>query len=379
MRVRRIEVENYRGFERLAIDLPLSGPVVLIGENGAGKSSLLRLLAIALERVLAPGMDGSSLSPRDIRRGASSLSVRVEFSDGQSWRVESFDGRLGGRDTVNSGDAPGLPPRPISLVVLANRGVPSTTFGEFIDWFRKTEDVENEVRLQSDDTHREPKLQSVRRALERFVAALPGAEYSRPRFSRVGEWADDGRGTFLVDKRGVTLALDQLSDGEALTLLLVGDLARRLALTGSQDPLAGPGIVLIDEVEQHLHPRWQRALLPALGATFPQVQFIVTTHSPVVLGTIPRENVLWLRDFQRVERMPHTYGRDGTNLLVDVMGVPPHTDDIQHAVDDLALAIDAEDFARARRLLAELEERIGADDPEVIRQRTTLDFLEDEP
>lgn len=397
MRVRYIEVENYRGFERLQLELPDEGPTVLIGENGAGKSSLLRLLAVALANVTAPmSREGPALSRRDIRREAESVAARVELSDGRTWRLPPFDGRGPSRGIVNAGPGPSRPVGSVFTYLPAYRTVadePARTarreapfarasFAPFLDWYRRTEDVENEIRLRSDAEHRDPLLESVRRALVTFVARLPGARYANPRFSRVGEWAAGGRGTFLLDKDGVTLALDQLSDGEAMMLLLAGDLARRLgeaASNGTGDPLSGPGVVLIDEIEQHLHPQWQRAILPALGAAFPRLQFIVTTHSPVVLGTIPRENVVWLHDFRRVEAMPRTYGRDGTSILSDVMGLAPHLEELERLVGEIARAIDWEDFARARQLLRELEEILGPDDPEVIRQRTALHFLEGEP
>ena len=69
---------------------------------------------------------------------------------------------------------------------------------------------------------------------------------------------------------------------------MVGDLARRLAIAndGRVDALSGSGIVLIDEIELHLHPAWQRDILPRLMATFPNVQFFVTTHSPLVLAQL---------------------------------------------------------------------------------------------
>jgi energy-coupling factor transporter ATP-binding protein EcfA2 len=396
MRVRRIHVENYRGFEHLTLDLPEVGPVVLIGENGSGKSSLLRLLAFGVARVLDPmeRLPIPAVDQRDIRRGAEAVAARIDFDDGRSWRLDPFQGDgTGGSGVVNAGLGASVPRGTMFAYIPAHRFVEGdrdetvgavfvssrATFTRFLEWFREVEDVENEVRLRADPNHRDPRLECVRRALERFVAALPGAEYRHPRFSRVGEWAAGGRGTFLVDKQGVTLALEQLSDGEALTLLLVGDLARRLTdvRAGPDDALARAGVVLVDELEQHLHPRWQRAVLPALMATFPNVQFITTTHSPVVLGTIARENVVWLHEFRRVDAMPRTYGRDVTTLLVDVMRLSPHPEPVESLLARIAEALDAEDFRRARELLNDLEKLLGPDDPDVIRNQAALSFLED--
>lgn len=92
----------------------------------------------------------------------------------------------------------------------------------------------------------------------------------------------------LVDKDEETLDLSQLSDGERSFLAMTCDLGRRLALANPQlgDPLQGAGVVLIDELELHLHPKWQREIREKLRQTFPNIQFIATTHSPFVIQSL---------------------------------------------------------------------------------------------
>ena len=92
----------------------------------------------------------------------------------------------------------------------------------------------------------------------------------------------------LVDKAGVALDLSQLSDGERSFLAMICDLGRRLALANPllDDPLHGAGVVLIDELELHLHPTWQREVSEKLRNTFPNIQFIATTHSPFVIQAL---------------------------------------------------------------------------------------------
>lgn len=93
------------------------------------------------------------------------------------------------------------------------------------------------------------------------------------------------------------LSIDQLSDGEKCLLAMVGDIARRLAIANPSlgDPLQGEGIVLIDEIELHLHPQWQHKIIPRLTETFPNCQFIVTTHSPQILSHVYPENIYILQ------------------------------------------------------------------------------------
>ena len=92
----------------------------------------------------------------------------------------------------------------------------------------------------------------------------------------------------LVDKAGVTLDLSQLSDGERSFLAMICDLGRRLALANPllDNPLHGAGVVLVDELELHLHPKWQREVSEKLRETFPNIQFIATTHSPFVIQAL---------------------------------------------------------------------------------------------
>jgi predicted ATP-binding protein involved in virulence len=92
----------------------------------------------------------------------------------------------------------------------------------------------------------------------------------------------------LVDKEGSSLDLSQLSDGERAFLALICDLGRRLILANPllPNPLLGAGVVLIDELELHLHPKWQREVSQKLRRTFPNIQFIATTHSPFIIQSL---------------------------------------------------------------------------------------------
>ncbi|MBT1869344.1 AAA family ATPase [Enterobacter mori] len=105
----------------------------------------------------------------------------------------------------------------------------------------------------------------------------------------------------IVLKKGTSeLDIQQLSQGEKTILTLVGDLARRLILLNpkSDNPLLGYGIVLIDEIDLHLHPQWQQTIIERLTSTFPNVQFVVTTHSPQVLSTVNSRSVRILQEIE---------------------------------------------------------------------------------
>lgn len=99
-----------------------------------------------------------------------------------------------------------------------------------------------------------------------------------------------------IEKDGQLLTVNQLSDGEKCLIAMVSDLARRMAIANpTGDPLQGEGIILIDEIDLHLHPKWQRMIVPKLLEVFPNCQFIISTHSPHVLTHIQPENIFLLR------------------------------------------------------------------------------------
>lgn len=140
-------------------------------------------------------------------------------------------------------------------------------FRVFFEWFRNREDIENENRI-ADGDYREVQLEAVRRAIARLVSGFDEIQVKRSPLR------------MTVRKFGEELIVNQLSDGKKCLLALAGDLACRFAIAnpGRTDLLEGNGIVLIDEVDLHLHPAWQRGIVTSLENTFPACQFVVTTH-----------------------------------------------------------------------------------------------------
>ena len=140
-----------------------------------------------------------------------------------------------------------------------------------------------------------------------------------------------------VEKNGVSLRIEQLSDGEKCTLALFGDLARRLAIANpyNSNPLHGEGVVLIDEIELHMHPSWQRKVLKKLGDVFPNIQFIITTHSPQVLGEVG--DAFNIYGFERadnvvfVNKINSLVGWDSNYILGEFM----NTDVVNKATEEM--------------------------------------------
>ncbi len=170
-----------------------------------------------------------------------------------------------------------------------------------------------------------------------------------------------------------------LSDGQRVMLTLIGDLARR-ALTLNphleKDVLKlTPGLVSIDELDLHLHPRWQRRVIHDLKRTFPMIQFIATTHSPQLVGeALPRE--IRILDKGAAFTPPRSFGIDSSRILEELMHVPRRTEQTDKLLSRMATEIEKEQLDDARKTLAEVEQTLGKADPEVTGANTLIDLLD---
>lgn len=407
MQIERLQVENYRGFQGLELAFE-PDVTVLVGVNGAGKSSLLDVIAVMLSDALyrAAGERPRSFSDLDIRTGESScwaeLTARFPATpDSVTWSLtHARKGFKRGRsvargammqwveNTQSRRSEQQSMPEPIAVYYPTERttlDVPdrvrkkhsftsvdalvqalearTVDFRLFFEWFREREDIENERRAREDQDHRDPALQSVRCAIETFMP-----EFREPRVQRVPQ-------RFVVTKRGVVLEVDQLSDGERSLLALVGDLARRLSMATPTDALRHPAVVLIDEIEIHLHPAAQRNLIGNLRRTFPNAQFVLTTHSPYALGEVPARCVRLLRDFQIEAPTIETEGQSVSVISTEVQGASVRPTAIESLIVDTRRAIDENDRGAAEQILSRLKEKVGDADPDVIRLEAFLDLL----
>ncbi|MBG23280.1 MAG: recombinase RecF [Idiomarinaceae bacterium] len=166
-------------------------------------------------------------------------------------------------------------------------------------------------------------------------------------------------------KDGVELSVLQLSQGEKSVLALVADIARRLTLLNPQSssPLKGCGVVLIDEIDLHLHPGWQQQVVPRLRSTFPNIQFIVTTHSPQVCHTVDSEHIWLLTDGRKFQAPKGTRGGVSSWVLENLFDVsprPPGDEYTQKLREYKTLVFeDKYDTPQAERLRGELRNHFG--------------------
>lgn len=327
MKLEQVTLENFRAFDRLELNLG-SRLTLLLGGNGSGKTSVLDGIAIGLGAALThlPSVSGVTFKKQgDIRQHDNALApytrVHLETTRGLQWdRIQKRDkGKATLKaipqtkglkaleahldetviDPLNSGDEYVLPmfafygvSRAVLEVPLRRKGFPKnhsrmealdqaleaqSSFKSAFVWFYNKENEEHRLQKEKrsfDATLNE--LDAVRRAITRVFPDIsdPHIELNPLRFA--------------VTIDGETLDLKQLSDGYKTLLGLVIDLSMRMALANPHldDPLGAEAVVMIDEVDLHLHPSWQQRVLGDLLTTFTNTQFIVTTHSPFVVEAL---------------------------------------------------------------------------------------------
>ena len=330
MYVNKIELKNIRGFEDLKFNLArpdgsYAGWTVFTGDNGSGKSSLLKAIAVALTgkdtaRALQPSFH------RWIREGAAEQEGRIELTIAPQKGVDDFSG--GGKTAYKNFPA---------TIVLRNVGKETTT--EVIDsqktarrglwsteahgWFSCGYGPFRRVFGASPEATR----LMVGATTERFVTMFQEAAS----LFEVDQWLRnlshkklegkttesahldllleilrddlmpnqitvdrvDSDGLWLKDRHGLQLAWSDMSDGYRAALALLADILRHLISAYGIEGLAEKeadgklrivkgGVIMIDEIDAHLHPEWQREIGFWLKQHFPNIQFLVTTHSPII-------------------------------------------------------------------------------------------------
>jgi predicted ATP-binding protein involved in virulence len=413
IRVKKLKLENFRGFEQVELEFH-QDLTVLIGENGAGKTAILDCLAIFLnifaeeiikrKHVKIKNDLESNIEILDIKQDkfetTNEICLLVEYKSATGEMncgitfTKDYEFRISQITAIpwnitSKKNFPILIYYPTSTVAFINfidfkdardnfrtdiltiydhaLDKKAFNFTYFFEWYRWQENIEKQLG-------KNPTLDQVRQA----IYSLLSDEHNQ--FDNLAiNWLNNPSGEMLIQKNATVLNINQLSSGEKTLLALVADLARRLAIANPHrdQPLTGYGIVLIDEIDLHLHPRWQRHVIPRLRKTFPNCQLIVTTHSPLVLSQVKRENVVILENFQVVKNTPYTFGRDNNSILYELMAVKQRPDNMQKQLDKFYELLDDGNKSAAQELLQQLSQDLGENDTAIVRAYHHLAFMDE--
>ena len=408
VRISRITLNNYRSFNNATIDLN-GDSVVIFGENGVGKSSVLHAINLLFIRMLYSIVQEKTkptiyIQTGDIKNGGDECNIEVDFDiSGKSYsfaRNIKRDGhgeykRKNLESIVREFRSDFLESDSSNMPIFVNYGIHRLVldiplrirqrhvfdkrsaltkaidnkidFRTFFEWFRYQEDLENEMIIEKKDfMYRDRALQAVRESVQAMLDYAGDLHIERHPL------------TMVIKKDGERIAVNQLSDGEKCTLALFGDLSRRLALANPslENPNHGKGIVLIDEVELHMHPRWQRRIIPVLKRTFPNVQFIITTHSPQVLGEVGDGFKIYSMQKDgnevRLELLPRLDGWDSNEILEILMRTAHINKETERSFEQIFDCLANGQYKEAKKDLDSIQHRMSKNNPNLLRAKMIL-------
>ncbi len=426
MLLKTLTLTNIRAFNHAEITFQ-PGMNLIVGINGVGKSTILDSLRILLSQALPKLSQSRSKAHQfqdsDITVNQLNFHARLTFDIAEiecialvsHRKIPSntdpdsigliFDRKIvSPMDPEVIAELKSAAQQPLALYFSTRRSLPENTkspkpspglaaafkdslthrglrLPEFADWFFAQEQL-----VLENAPNAESHLNVLKVAVKLFMEDCAYVRVRRKTLDkdRNGKETRKVQATFLIEKSGVELDISQLSDGERGILALVIDLARRLSIANPSldDPLQAQAVVLIDELDLHLHPQWQRSIVSKLTTTFPNCQFIATTHSPLIIGEVAPDNIILLRQEEgRVNVIQQSnlegFGLDSSWILRQLMDTDSRNPQTQAQIDRIEESLEEGDLDLARQHLEQYKTMIyGQRDDEFIRLEASINNLE---
>lgn len=409
MYLEKVSLKNYKAIEKIEIALQ-PGINLLIGDNGTGKTSVLDGIAIALSGLFVnvEGVSAKNIAKEDVhivvnRTGDNSrmvsycepVSVGCSLktdSDNYTWnrikeQISSTHTKIDDRKVCawmkKLTNKPGT-----SLPLLSYQSAARV-------WKVRRGDFGNELKKKLDDrrcgyigcldssmdvkaiqqwcmnqeiavVNKGKKIceyETFKKIISVFMREINELE-NMPEIYYSGQFKEL---VYKDDK--VEMALSKLSAGYQSLLWMMMDLAYRVALLNPDlnDLSEVKGIVLIDEVDMHLHPKWQWNIIKALNTTFPDVQFIIATHSPIVISSAQKANLIYLDANKPATYLPDSYGYPVEDVLLFRQESVSRPKNIKVHMDAVDEALENDDFEKADEALEKLKDVLGEDNTEYKR------------
>ncbi|HIF9164178.1 TPA: AAA family ATPase [Photobacterium damselae] len=335
-------------------------------------------------------LKGGTSNPSEPRNYAHNLQSLVRNNDPVILPLFSYYGtaRLWPSDKMNLNFSKLGPSR---LDVYTDCLDPASKYEKFSSWLKKETIADHERKMRiieesglegaivKGSTVRGRLLEAVRQAINTCLAS---SGWSNIRYSANAEEV------VATHKEQGEIPVSHLSDGVRNMIGMVADIAyRAVNLNPKLDTKAvvdTHGIVLIDEVDMHLHPQWQQLVLKNLAEAFPNIQFIVTTHSPLVIGDMKPSQVLLIKkegsNKYFTEHPAQTYGLTSNDILNEVMrdratsSQISRNKEVEEFLEDIHDLISKKQYEDASNKIEELEELLEGEIPELVSAKLSIDL-----
>lgn len=415
MRLEQVTIKNFKGIEECTLDLE-KGFNLLIGDNGYGKTSILEAVSVGLGGFIAgmPDVSGRNFTKDEIRvilenTGDGSFNRRymtpVEVRCKAKIDEENFEW-VRKKSSVKASRST-VEPRTISRKAeqMANGEkyiLPVLSYQSTARmWMQKRESAENVFskhfyrtvgyegclteasnnkmlmnwvrHMERMEWRRKEKIreyQGVKDALCKFMQTMLGEEVLSFEY-------DDQSDELIYVTSTEALPIRALSAGYQSVIWMVLDIAYRMALLNPnllEDISQTPGIVLIDELDMHLHPKWQWRIIAGLKATFPNVQFVAATHSPVIMASCKEENLIRIDENRNITYEKTPYGLDVNDILKICQGSEAMAKKVNDLVKNFENDINEGDLDSAQKFADQIREELGDNHPKVTWAEETLEL-----
>ena len=418
MYLRQVTIENFRGIGEMTLEFQ-PGVNLLIGDNGVGKTTVLEAIVAGLGACFKdiPAANAVSIKLEDVRQTLQVMDgsptvrfhtpVRIDCSaqigdEIYDWCRMRRDDKVGAkaavayprdadriadwfREAANDLDTP----LPVLSYQSINR-VASSRRSDFGSSTRQLNDrrcgytgcldsslddkfirkwcyamMRKSGKSRRYDLFREAVIRVMRRMDE--DQSIPDIYFSE-------EFGADGE--FVYEEKGRVTPISFLSAGYQSILWMVMDIAFRALMLnpGTTDLGEITGIVLIDEVDTHLHPKWQWNVLDALRETFPGIQFIITTHAPIVIGSCREATIISIAEDQMARSLDTVYGYKIEDVIERTQGSPAALKALKDLYEGFEEACIRRDTDEAQLLFERLDREFPRS-TERAKAQTRLRFL----
>ncbi len=346
---------------------------VFLGNNNTGKTNLLKAIASFEALIDLNGKDktyfpyGIKKKIFGVNKNFGQLSILASFgkTNNQQIKIKYSYNSFSNSKPVNSKIRPDLLIYGYGVLrVVEKKGIPTALEGNpnSINLFSNSELINFEDWLFQLDYSAKNKQEkaSIRRDILKSV--LTGDIF--PEIKDIRFISDEQLNNYIeFETEDGWHRMSELGYGYQATLSWMADFCKKLfdRYPDSPNPLKEPAVLLVDEIDLHLHPQWQRGLIKSLSAIFPKTQFIVTTHSPFIIQSMENVNLYSLHRIgnQTIEKqwgVNSFIGWSIEEILSDIMDMDGkmHTDRYNRLMEEFDLALDTDDYSKAKAAYDEL-------------------------